>query len=490
MGHCGEEATASSGSIRSTPLGQGRSLSASASAHTVELSAISGVVVEVVVGDKTCTTDAKRNGLGSLNHLLGDFLRLSFVEIVLLRIIDLLKYFVLFHLGCLQRLSHAFKDVFLALWALIDSLFLQILRLIEFEQLLQAFAMNLMLAIVQKHAFILDCDWFGALAAVAGRGILEVIIRWRELLLKGKSAESLKADWSLQLLELKEHVIAFGRDLLLHQLLAHLFVEIHALRQGAAWRLDALLVGWLPVSIWRWPVDELMVTVIAALEAKLANLHFGANEALVFRLIQYLPLATCAPERTLRLHLRNLVDSHRQRLLLSLPSFLFQLFSHAFSVQLCRLFEVFEGVAAPASSTKWTADILPTRLLMLDPSLHALCVQIATATEFAIGKVLVFVHDFVADAAVFSFVQGPLLHSFLLLLVRVGAAEDVVDLVVYIPQPAIVLVDDVVSLLVQGSLGCGSACSATLCPHGVGIGTVVHSARSTIQDLLYLPIIE
>ena len=183
--------------------------------------------------------------------------------------------------------------------------------------------MNRVLAIMQKHALVLDLDRLGAFAAIARRSILEVILWWRELFLKSKRTEPLEADWSLHLFELQEHVIALGRDLFLHQLLPHLLVEHHALGEGATWWLHALLVGWLPIPIWRGPVNELMVVVIAALEAEFAYLNLGADKALVFRLVQYLPLATCAPERALRFHLRDLVDRHRQWLLLPLPSFFF-----------------------------------------------------------------------------------------------------------------------------------------------------------------------
>ena len=112
-------------------------------------------MVQIVIGYKAGAADAERDGLRPLHHLLSNFAGLRFVEIILLWVINLLQHFILFHFRCLQRLCQPLEQGLLALGALIYTLILKILTLVEFEQLLKTISMNCVLTFVQEHAVFL-----------------------------------------------------------------------------------------------------------------------------------------------------------------------------------------------------------------------------------------------------------------------------------------------------------------------------------------------
>lgn len=60
---------------------------------------------------------------------------------------------------------------------------------------------------------------------------------------------------------------------------------------GHSWSLDSFSEGCLPVLIRRTPDHELVVVVVPAFETQLADLDFGAKQALVLRFVQDLSLA-------------------------------------------------------------------------------------------------------------------------------------------------------------------------------------------------------
>lgn len=231
-----------------------------------------------------------------------------------------------------------------------------------------------------------------------------------------------------------------------------------------------------------------MLAVVPTLEARFANLHLWADQALQLRLVDYLALAASAPEGTVRLHLSELADRHvRLAALLSLLSLLLQSHPHLFSVVLGGLLEVVERVASPADTAERASDLLRARLLVLDPSLHAVSVEVAAAAELAVGQVLLLAHRLVANAACLRRLERPLLDPVPLLLESVRSAQDVVDLIVYVPEAAIVLAHERLGLLVQGPLGRNAASSRR--PPLVRIAAA-DSAVAAFEYLLDLSVVE
>ena len=125
---------------------------------------------------------------------------------------------------------------------------------------------------------------------------------------------------------------------------------------------------------------------------------------------------------------------------------------------------------------------------MLDPSLHALCVQISATTELAVGEVRVLDHRLVADAAVLARLKWALFGPGTLLLEHIRPTKDVVYLIVDVPEATIVLIYDLVGLLVQRTLG-GSP-SSSLCSCLVRIQTPSDCSVSALEDLLDLTVNE
>ena len=116
--------------------------------------------------------------------------------------------------------------------------------------------------------------------------------------------------------------------------------------------------------------------------------------------------------------MRHFIDSHAAVsglgwTFLALQSFLFESLSHFLSVQFSGFFKVGESILTPAGPAEGTGYILATGLLVLDPPLHTLCVQIAAAAELAIGQILILVHDIVTDAAVLTRIQRALFYPLL-----------------------------------------------------------------------------
>lgn len=127
---------------------------------------------------------------------------------------------------------------------------------------------------------------------------------------------------------------------------------------------------------------------------------------------------------------------------------------------------------------------------MLDPAFHAFCVEIPTAAEFTECKILIFIHNVIAHAAIFAWLYGSLLDPFLFLLEGIGSTENGVYLVINIHQSTIVLLEDVASFLMQGSLGIGRSGSA-LWPLCVGVWPTTRDISCpAVEDLLNLSIIE